>query len=453
MKLDWLRPSPFDKLCPVCQGHRASTLLALNTQGKDYLYVRCDNCRSVLPSVFENEDDQLGGYSIGRAEEDSGLKNYVEVGAGLDSLLGPVLTVKPQPKGTLLDIGCGFGYMVAGWNILCHGAGEAHGIELASYGHWGRELLGISISHQLLEDDVELQTKQFDVVFSSEVIEHVADPGPFLRDLGARLKPEGILVLTTPDADFVRPDSSGPELLAALSPGFHQYLLHRQRFEQLLQEAGFKYTRVIGERERLVAWASNSPLTTEELTAAKLRERTYDVLSVLAESSNDWVSGGALYRMFREKVNEAAFTEARPLLDKLDALIGRQLGEFDRWSEKIDNFIAQSLQAHQFIMALPCYLGNYLFYRGMFFLNQGQPLRAVGSFGMSSRLNNYWVEFHPNIAQEANSLLATTWFHLGLAMTQVGAQASAAIKARCLDKLPYGKMFEDRWKKEIIWPE
>ena len=40
---------------------------------------------------------------------------------------------------------------------------------------------------------------QFDMVTSMEVIEHVADPAAFLAQLVARLKPDGLLLLSTPN--------------------------------------------------------------------------------------------------------------------------------------------------------------------------------------------------------------------------------------------------------------
>jgi 2-polyprenyl-6-hydroxyphenyl methylase/3-demethylubiquinone-9 3-methyltransferase len=40
---------------------------------------------------------------------------------------------------------------------------------------------------------------QFDLVSSMEVIEHVTDPAAFVGGLAARLKPDGLLILSTPN--------------------------------------------------------------------------------------------------------------------------------------------------------------------------------------------------------------------------------------------------------------
>ena len=55
-----------------------------------------------------------------------------------------------------------------------------------------------------------------DVVVAGEIIEHLDAPGPFLRAMRSLLKPEGLLVVTTPNAyrllNFLAP-ASGSELI------------------------------------------------------------------------------------------------------------------------------------------------------------------------------------------------------------------------------------------------
>ena len=40
---------------------------------------------------------------------------------------------------------------------------------------------------------------QFDLITAMEVIEHVADPAAFVASLAARLAPDGLLILSTPN--------------------------------------------------------------------------------------------------------------------------------------------------------------------------------------------------------------------------------------------------------------
>ncbi|MGL5838395.1 MAG: bifunctional 2-polyprenyl-6-hydroxyphenol methylase/3-demethylubiquinol 3-O-methyltransferase UbiG, partial [Sphingorhabdus sp.] len=45
----------------------------------------------------------------------------------------------------------------------------------------------------------ELKLDRFDLVTSMEVIEHVTDPAGFVMGLAARLKPDGLMILSTPN--------------------------------------------------------------------------------------------------------------------------------------------------------------------------------------------------------------------------------------------------------------
>ena len=56
--------------------------------------------------------------------------------------------------------------------------------------------MGVSTS---LDTNGKNETRQFDLVTSMEVIEHVADPAAFIADLAARLAPGGLMILSTPN--------------------------------------------------------------------------------------------------------------------------------------------------------------------------------------------------------------------------------------------------------------
>jgi 2-polyprenyl-3-methyl-5-hydroxy-6-metoxy-1,4-benzoquinol methylase len=65
--------------------------------------------------------------------------------------------------------------------------------------------------------------RRFDVVYASEVIEHVPDPAAFAALLAARVADDGVLVLTTPSADYIEPGTAFAHTTAALAPGFHGF--------------------------------------------------------------------------------------------------------------------------------------------------------------------------------------------------------------------------------------
>ena len=174
--------------------------------------------------------------------------------------------------------------------------------------------------------------QRFDVGFASEVIEHVPDPVAFVALLAARVADDGVLVLTTPCADYIEPAQHSPTLLAALAPGFHGFLLSRQAFGDIARKCGLLYVdvRVFGERQML--WASRRPLCVEPKHPAMvgayldyLARRT----STPEPSSPVWQ--GFSYRRLKDLLNAGRVPEAKSvgvtLLAALEANYGSEIGD------------------------------------------------------------------------------------------------------------------------------
>lgn len=113
----------------------------------------------------------------------------------------PILT-KHSIK-TVLDLGCGNGGLTA---ALAH-AGfkvvgcdrDAQGIAIAKSAHPGLEF------HQVdFEDIPKTISNRFDAVISTEVIEHLYNPALMLRCARGMMKPDGLLVVTTPHYGFAK---------------------------------------------------------------------------------------------------------------------------------------------------------------------------------------------------------------------------------------------------------
>ncbi|MPN05602.1 Ubiquinone biosynthesis O-methyltransferase [bioreactor metagenome] len=88
---------------------------------------------------------------------------------------------------------------------------------------------------------------QFDVVISSAVIEHVLDPVEFLQHLGQALKPNGLLLLSTPNAASMNYRILRSWWRELLSIGFHIYLLEPQSLGKLARQAGFEVVKLTSD--------------------------------------------------------------------------------------------------------------------------------------------------------------------------------------------------------------
>jgi 2-polyprenyl-6-hydroxyphenyl methylase/3-demethylubiquinone-9 3-methyltransferase len=100
----------------------------------------------------------------------------------------------------LLDVGCGGGLLSEpmsrlGFEVTGVDASERNiGIAQA---HAGEQGLSIDYRAATAEALLAEGAGPFDVVLNMEVIEHVAEPGPYLRDCARLLAPGGLMVVAT----------------------------------------------------------------------------------------------------------------------------------------------------------------------------------------------------------------------------------------------------------------
>ena len=100
----------------------------------------------------------------------------------------------------LLDIGCGGGLLSEpmtrlGFQVTGVDASERN-IGTAS-AHAAEQGLSIDYRASTAEALIEAGEAAFDVILNMEVIEHVADPGDYLRSCAQLLKPGGLMIVAT----------------------------------------------------------------------------------------------------------------------------------------------------------------------------------------------------------------------------------------------------------------
>jgi 2-polyprenyl-6-hydroxyphenyl methylase/3-demethylubiquinone-9 3-methyltransferase len=116
--------------------------------------------------------------------------------------------------------------------------------------HAARQGLAIDYRAAAVEDIAG----RFDLVTSLEVIEHVADPQAFLDALARRLAPDGLMILSTPNATRWSKllTITLAEGLGRIPKGTHDFakFISPDRMRVLLQEVGLKCVDVEG-----IAWS------------------------------------------------------------------------------------------------------------------------------------------------------------------------------------------------------
>ncbi|WP_300973654.1 bifunctional 2-polyprenyl-6-hydroxyphenol methylase/3-demethylubiquinol 3-O-methyltransferase UbiG [Sphingomonas sp. LHG3406-1] len=107
-------------------------------------------------------------------------------------------TLRPLAGRTALDVGCGAGLLaepLARMGAQVTGIDAAPELIEAARTHAGQTGLAI----RYVAGEVASLPGKFDLVTALEVVEHVADPAAFVRQLADRLAPGGLLVMSTPN--------------------------------------------------------------------------------------------------------------------------------------------------------------------------------------------------------------------------------------------------------------
>ena len=159
----------------------------------------------------------------------------------------------PLKGKTALDVGCGAGLLA---EPLARLGARVTGIDASP------ELVGAAQEHARaagLEIDYragELAnlTGRFDLITCMEVIEHVADASAFVAALAERLEPDGLLILSTPNATGLSKllIVTVAEGLGRIPRGTHDFdkFIGPGRMKMMFQEAGLKCLDVQG-----IAWS------------------------------------------------------------------------------------------------------------------------------------------------------------------------------------------------------
>ncbi|MBL0923633.1 MAG: bifunctional 2-polyprenyl-6-hydroxyphenol methylase/3-demethylubiquinol 3-O-methyltransferase UbiG [Sphingomonadaceae bacterium] len=122
------------------------------------------------------------------------IRGAIDLHFGGDSKARHPLTGK-----TVLDVGCGAGLLcepLARMGAAVTGVDAAPENAEAAKAHALQS--GLTIDYRAGELAAQ-GLGRFDVVTSMEVIEHVSDPAAFVAELARHLKPDGLLLLSTPN--------------------------------------------------------------------------------------------------------------------------------------------------------------------------------------------------------------------------------------------------------------
>lgn len=182
---------------------------------------RCPTCAS----VHARDEVDLGHYyaaypfhSLGEQQELDGLLK-----ATYRKQLQRLRAAGLRPEHAVLDYGCGGGAFVAFLR------------------EQGYRVQGFDAYSEQFKDRAVLSAK-YDVIVTQDVLEHVAQPWDFLRELAGLLAPSGVVLIGTPNAEAL--DLQHPEsCVHALHQPYHRHILSKQKLLTLGEELGWELVR------------------------------------------------------------------------------------------------------------------------------------------------------------------------------------------------------------------
>jgi SAM-dependent methyltransferase len=220
--------------CRICQRPTPHAFdLHSSRHGIDVPVYRCADCRAYCSNggPVNYEDVDLTRYYLEHAQS---------IRARLQRLFERLEAIKPV--GRFIDIGAGMGFAVEvaqsrGW--------RAWGLEPNRFLAAHARKRGVDVANAYLGADTE---GAFDLVLIDNVLEHIAQPLPFLHHAVRLMEPDALLIVAVPPLDwlrdalgrsaFVRDRITRPQLNAFNEADEHVNVFSRRAVARLAHAAG-----------------------------------------------------------------------------------------------------------------------------------------------------------------------------------------------------------------------
>jgi 2-polyprenyl-3-methyl-5-hydroxy-6-metoxy-1,4-benzoquinol methylase len=189
--------------------------------GERFAIWRCPHCRSIHA---RDEVDLARYYAEYPFHKLADTEVDWMLTAMYDNAVARLRRAGLTPEQSVLDYGCGGGLLLK--HLARKGFANVHGYDEYSASFADKRVLDA----------------RYDCVVTQDVIEHVPDPRAFARTLDALVRPGGLVVVGTPNADAI--DLARPEeRVHTLHQPYHRHILSKSALLALGVEMGWTLVR------------------------------------------------------------------------------------------------------------------------------------------------------------------------------------------------------------------
>lgn len=221
--------------CPVCQNTDHSPCVSKN----GYEIHRCTECTVMFVHPFPSPQELTDFYN-----------NYHKSKQYKDKIKSKIKRAKKRiaalgKRGNIefLDVGCNLGFATEAARSLGY---RATGIDVDTDAITRAKELFPNAEFRCIGSDVlAKEGRVFDVVYCSEVIEHLTNPLQFLRDIRSVMSENSVLLLTTPDNGHYSLPKDINKLAewTSFRPPEHLIYFNRKSLSHIFAAAGFKQVK------------------------------------------------------------------------------------------------------------------------------------------------------------------------------------------------------------------
>jgi len=222
--------------------------VSVEANPRSFRYVRCVHCRLVqinpqpVPAAVAlrygktNGEDYLA-YEKANEAAFLRLQELALKDSGFFELERGIMSANPKGP-NVLDTGCAAGSLL----LTLKGRGwKVRGVEISGPQALYCRQRGLEVSSLSLEEN-HFPAQYFDAVLASHLIEHLNNPGNFVREVRRILKPNGRLYVTTPNINGFQARLFGNAWRSAIFD--HLYLFSVKTLTLLLESAGLTVERI-----------------------------------------------------------------------------------------------------------------------------------------------------------------------------------------------------------------